>query len=254
MLAARMAGAHTLIHQQDVNRARPTASRALARRNHRQLPSSARPLPTRSESVVTGNPVRAEILQPTRVGVERLGLERGVPLLVVTGGGTGALGLNRLVAAARAAAGQARAGGASHGSRARRAARTTSPRYRAVEFLVDEMPDVLAAATRGLTRAGMGTLSELAALEKPAVVVPMPGSHQWANAHAFARLGAVEVADQDALSPGMLAQRILNLMDDPERRAALGRALHASMPANAAESIATQLLSLAPTQRCLSGR
>ena len=30
----------------------------------------------------------------------QLGLERGVPLVVVTGGGTGALGLNRLVAAA----------------------------------------------------------------------------------------------------------------------------------------------------------
>ena len=78
-------------------------------------------------------------------------------------------------------------------------------------------------------------------------MVPLPDSHQWANAHAFARLGAVEVADQAALSPELLAQRILNLIDDPERRAALGQALRQSMPADAAESIATQLLNLAPT-------
>ena len=99
----------------------------------------------------------------------------------------------------------------------------------------------------------MGTLTEAAALEKPALVVPLPDSHQWANAQAFARLGAIEVADQAALTPELLAQRILNLMDDPDRRAALGRALRHSMPANAAESIATQLLNLARTRRCPSG-
>jgi UDP-N-acetylglucosamine--N-acetylmuramyl-(pentapeptide) pyrophosphoryl-undecaprenol N-acetylglucosamine transferase len=91
----------------------------------------------------------------------------------------------------------------------------------------------------------MGTLTELAALGKPTLVIPMPGSHQWANAHAFAKLGAIEVADQEALTPASLAQRILSLLGDAPRRAELGRAFGASMPPDAAHRIAQELLQLA---------
>ena len=53
------------------------------------------------DATYVGNPVRAEILAADpSVAYARLGLEKGVPLVVATGGGTGALGLNRLVAAA----------------------------------------------------------------------------------------------------------------------------------------------------------
>jgi UDP-N-acetylglucosamine--N-acetylmuramyl-(pentapeptide) pyrophosphoryl-undecaprenol N-acetylglucosamine transferase len=88
----------------------------------------------------------------------------------------------------------------------------------------------------------MGTLTELAALGKPSLIVPMPESHQWANAQAFARLGAIEVADQQALTPRILADRVLNLLADDARREQLGRAMAASMPPDAAERIAAELL------------
>jgi UDP-N-acetylglucosamine:LPS N-acetylglucosamine transferase len=89
----------------------------------------------------------------------------------------------------------------------------------------------------------MGTLTELAALSKASLIVPMPGSHQWANAQAFARLGAIEVADQEALTPDALAHRVLSLVDDEPRRVSLGSALAQSMPRDAAERIAALLLS-----------
>jgi UDP-N-acetylglucosamine--N-acetylmuramyl-(pentapeptide) pyrophosphoryl-undecaprenol N-acetylglucosamine transferase len=123
-------------------------------------------------------------------------------------------------------------------------AETDSSRYKAFEFLVDDMPHLLAAASLVVTRAGMGTLTELAALGKAALVVPLPGSHQWANAHAFARMAAIEVADQESLTPESLASRILGLLGDAARREQLGQALHASMPTDAAERIASELLSL----------
>ena len=124
-------------------------------------------------------------------------------------------------------------------------AATASERYRAIEFLVDEMPHVLAAATAVVSRAGMGTLTELAALARPSLIVPLPDSHQWANAQAFARLGAIEVADQEALTPDSLADRVLSLLADAPRREQLGRALAASMPRDAADRIASELLALA---------
>jgi len=245
MIAARLVGAKTLIHQQDVEPG--LANRLLVPFAHRitvSLPSSAAHFP-RGRTVVTGNPVRDEVLAADpRAAIERLNLEPDLPLVLATGGGTGAVGLNRLVAAAAPLLVSSlqilHLTGRGRGV----PSATPSDRYRAVEFLVDEMPHALAAAAVVISRAGMGTLAELAALEKPTLVIPLPGSHQWANAHAFARLGAIEVADQAALTPELLAQRVLGLLDDAPRRQALGRALGASMPRNAADQIAAELISL----------
>jgi UDP-N-acetylglucosamine--N-acetylmuramyl-(pentapeptide) pyrophosphoryl-undecaprenol N-acetylglucosamine transferase len=246
MVAARLAGARTLIHQQDVEPG--LANRLLvpiADRITVSLASSLAHFP-RQRTTVTGNPVRQEILSADpAVALERLGLEAGAPLVVVTGGGTGAMGLNRRVAAAAPRVVE-RAQLVHLTGRGRGVpAATSSARYRAIEFLVEEMPHLLAAATIVVSRAGMGTLTELAALGKPSLIVPLPGSHQWANAQAFARLGAIEVADQEALTPDSLADRVLSLLTDAPRREQLGRALAASMPRDAAERIAGELLALA---------
>jgi UDP-N-acetylglucosamine--N-acetylmuramyl-(pentapeptide) pyrophosphoryl-undecaprenol N-acetylglucosamine transferase len=235
IVAARVNGVRTLIHQQDVEPG--LANRLLAPFAQRitvSLPSSMHHF---RNAVVTGNPVRREILDAEPQSAD-------TPLLLVTGGGTGALGLNRLVAAAaprlvervRVLHLTGRGRGVP--------SPTDSPRYAAKEFLVDEMPQVLASATIVLSRAGMGTLSELAALRKPALIVPLPGSHQWANARAFARLGAIEVADQDALTPETLSKRILSLLDDQPRRERLSQAIGDSMPRDAAQRIAHELLAL----------
>jgi UDP-N-acetylglucosamine--N-acetylmuramyl-(pentapeptide) pyrophosphoryl-undecaprenol N-acetylglucosamine transferase len=243
MIAGRLTGAAAVIHQQDVEPG--LANRLLvplAQRITVSLASSLVHFP-RSRTAVTGNPVRAELLSAdARRASDRFGLEPGLPLVVVTGGGTGALALNQLVAGAAPRlvedAQVVHLTGRGRGV----ASQTTSRRYRAIEFLVDEMPDLLAAATLVVSRAGMGTLTELAALARPSLVVPMPGSHQWANARAFERLDAIEVADQTALTSDRLADRVLALLSDDERRQRLGKALGRSMPRDAADRIASILL------------
>jgi UDP-N-acetylglucosamine--N-acetylmuramyl-(pentapeptide) pyrophosphoryl-undecaprenol N-acetylglucosamine transferase len=243
IIAARLFGAYTVIHQQDVEPG--LANRLLvpfASRITVSLDSSLTHFP-RSRTTITGNPVREEIFSadPQRLFTD-MALSPEVPLVVVTGGGTGALGLNRLVAAAAPRLVEnvqvVHLTGRGRGV----PSVVNSPRYRSIEFVVDEMPGLLAAASVVVSRAGMGTLTELAALAKASLIVPLPGSHQWANAAAFARLGAIEVADQDALTPDTLAQRILSLQADPPRREQLGRALAASMPRDAADRIAEVLL------------
>ena len=245
IIAARLAGARILIHQQDVEPG--LANRVLvpwAQRITVSLPSSLAHFP-RGRTTITGNPVRQEILSADpSVAYRALRLESELPLVVVTGGGTGALALNRLVAAAAPRLVETIQVVHLTGRGRGVPAETDSPRYQAREFLLDEMPHLLAAATVVVSRAGMGTLTELAALGKPAIVMPMPGSHQWANALAFARLGAIEVADQDALTAATLAERILSLVGDAPRREALSSAIGASMPRDAAERIADALLAL----------
>ncbi len=245
MVAARLVGAGTLIHQQDVEPG--LANRLLvpfARRITVTLPSSLAHFP-HGRTVVTGNPVRREVLeaQPGRA-FDALGLDRALPLVVVTGGGTGALGLNRLVAEAAPRLVDAMQVVHLTGQGRSVAARTDSPRYRQVEFLAKEMPDLLAAATLVVSRAGLGTLTELAALSRPALIVPMPGSHQWSNARAFEAMGAIEVADQESLTGEVLADRVRALVFDDARRQRLGRNVGQSMPKDAVARIADALLDL----------
>jgi UDP-N-acetylglucosamine--N-acetylmuramyl-(pentapeptide) pyrophosphoryl-undecaprenol N-acetylglucosamine transferase len=75
------------------------------------------------------------------------------------------------------------------------------------------MGTALATADLVICRAGAGTLAELAALRKPAIVVPWPGAandHQTANAAQLARLGLFSVVRESELTPHRLAQEIKN--------------------------------------------
>ena len=101
LAAAGLCRVPVLIHQQDV--VPGLANRLLvpfARRVTVALPETVRAFP-RGRTVVRGNPVRAGVLAGSAAnGFRRLGLDPTVPLVLVTGGGTGALDLNRIVASA----------------------------------------------------------------------------------------------------------------------------------------------------------
>lgn len=246
LAAAGLSRVPVLIHQQDV--VPGLANRLLvpfARQITVAMPETVRAFPA-GRTALRGNPVRQRVLDgdATR-GLTRLGLDPSLPLVLVTGGGTGALGLNRIVAAAADRLVQ-------HAQVLHLAGRGRSvataelgPRYQQREFLVEEMPDVLAAASVVVSRAGMGTLSELAALGKATLIVPMPGTHQEANARAFARNGGALVFEQNDLSPEVLTATVRDLLDDPARRDALGTAIRRVMPLDAAARIAEDVVSLA---------
>ncbi len=121
----------------------------------------------------------------------------------------------------------------------------SSPRYQAHEFLVDEMKHALAAADLVISRAGLGTVSELAVLGKPMVLVPMPDSHQAANARAAARAGAARVVAQADLTPERLVALAGALLADAPARAALAAAARRLFPIDAADRLAALLVEMA---------
>jgi UDP-N-acetylglucosamine--N-acetylmuramyl-(pentapeptide) pyrophosphoryl-undecaprenol N-acetylglucosamine transferase len=245
LAAAGLSRVPVLIHQQDV--VPGLANRLLvpiARRITVALPETVRAFPG-GRTALRGNPVRRRVLEGNSAGgFRRLSLDPGVPLVLVTGGGTGALGLNTIVAAAAPLLIQH--GQVLHLTGRGRGVETADlgPRYQQREFLVEEMPDVLAAASVVVTRAGMGTLSELAVLGKATLIVPMPGTHQEANARAFSRGGGALVFDQADLSPEHLVAQVRDLLEDSARRDALGAAMHRLMPVDAAARIADDVLAL----------
>jgi UDP-N-acetylglucosamine--N-acetylmuramyl-(pentapeptide) pyrophosphoryl-undecaprenol N-acetylglucosamine transferase len=246
LAAAGLLRVPVLIHQQDV--VPGLANRLLvpfARQITVAMPDTIGAFP-KARTVLRGNPVRPRVLEGRRDEAMRLlSLEPDLPLLLVTGGGTGALGLNRLAAAA--APTLVKHCQIVHLTGRGRGVPTPDlgSRYRQIEFLVEEMPHLLAGADLVITRAGMGTLSELSALGKATIVIPLAGSHQEANARAFGKAGAAISVDQTSLTPESLAALVLDLLGDEARRTELGDAIGRFMPPGAAHSIAGDVLALA---------
>jgi UDP-N-acetylglucosamine--N-acetylmuramyl-(pentapeptide) pyrophosphoryl-undecaprenol N-acetylglucosamine transferase len=88
---------------------------------------------------------------------------------------------------------------------------------------LDEMGDAYAVADLVVARAGASTLGELAALAKPAVLVPYPfatEAHQRANAARFESAGAAIVMNDQQLASGALPA-VLAEATAPERLASL---------------------------------
>jgi UDP-N-acetylglucosamine--N-acetylmuramyl-(pentapeptide) pyrophosphoryl-undecaprenol N-acetylglucosamine transferase len=211
--------------------------------------------------VVTGNPIRAELLQGDRAqAFRRFELDPSIPLVYVTGGAQGSHRLNRVVGAAlpellpRAQlvhqCGDNEFDDA--GWLAREAEALPAPlrsRYRVLPFVTDALPDLYAAASLVVSRAGAGTVAELCALGLPAILVPLPGTRgdeQTANARVLAEQGAAVLLPERELTPARLAALVGELLADRVRLAIMrDQARSLAMP-EAASRLVDLLLALAP--------
>lgn len=122
---------------------------------------------------------------------------------------------------------------------------------RAVVFL-DAVAAEMIAADVVVSRAGATTLAELAALGRPAILVPLPTAtddHQRHNAQVLLDLGAARLVDERALAgadgPSQLTDAIVDLIADPAARATMSTAMRSVARPEAASVIVSRLLELA---------
>lgn len=174
---------------------------------------------------------------------ERYGFSADLPTVLVMGGGTGAAKINEMMSIIapellkKANVLHLTGKGKMLGSLA-----AAGANYVAVEFLNEGMADAYAVADVVVARAGMGTIAELAALGKPTVLIPIPGSQQEANAQALVNRDAGEVIEY--LTPQTLMQAIDHLLDHPERREELAHNIRGLFALNADERIVHECLEL----------
>lgn len=164
------------------------------------------------KAVWTGNPVRAAFRN-----VVRRKADGNRPRVLVLGGGTGATSLNNLIIFSLPELTQVAdvvhvTGGKTEGKQA-------IVGYTAYDFLVEErMAQEMADADVVVTRAGLGTLTELAYLGKPTIIIPMPNSHQDDNARYFTKQRAAAVVEQSNLQSSQFLEIIRNFLGDDRRR------------------------------------
>lgn len=242
--AAKRRGIPVLIHQQDIqpglaNRfMTPTAAVITT-----AFAVSKKYFPP-GKTFVTGNPIRSGILQGSRpAGIERFGLDRHRPVLLILGGGTGAAVLNQLVIDSLPALAQRwqviHVTGQHRGS-----AILAQKNYHPFAFLTDDLPQAMAVADLVVTRAGLGTLSELMAWGKPIIVIPMPDTHQERNAQFITDERAGLVLNQPTLTPASLVTAINDLWSDQAHRESLSGRLHQLHQPDAAADMAERILHL----------
>ncbi len=210
-------------------------------------------------AVVTGNPVRESVLQgdgskaATLYGIDLDGTS--LPVVYVTGGAQGSRIINRAVAEMLPQAleicriihqcGAQQDGGARAVDHLRDAASKLPEglraRYAVTEFVGSEIGDVYALADVVVGRSGAGTVTEVCAMGKPAVFVPLVptgGDEQTRNAQRLVDAGAAVIVKQDELTGETLLAAICSIVGDAERRAAMGCAALTLARPDAAEMLA----------------
>jgi len=108
---------------------------------------------------------------------------------------------------------------------------------------IDGLGEALAACDLCVARAG-GSIFEVAAAGKPAILVPYPfaaGDHQTGNARWMADGGAAVVIPDAELTPERLRAEVLRLLGDPDRLRAMGEAARALARPDAATRIAAEV-------------
>jgi undecaprenyldiphospho-muramoylpentapeptide beta-N-acetylglucosaminyltransferase len=211
------------------------------------------PLP---RAVLTGNPVRPEILAVERscaaraVARAELGLPTSGLVVAAAGGSLGARRINEAVLGL-ASAWSERSGVAIYHVVGERDFASLSARcptlapgglvYRQVRF-EDRMDLLLAAADVAVQRAGASTVSELAVVGLPSILIPLPGApgdHQTANARRFADAGASVVIPDAELDQDRLGAELDRLLGDEASRRKMSDEARALAHPEAADAVAS---------------
>ena len=212
-------------------------------------------------SVVTGNPIRTALLEgDANRGRERFDFDDRLPVIYVTGGARGASAINeRIKSIIGAILGSAQVihqtgpASANNDFATLTAYRDTLPdnlkrRYVLTEFIGSEIADVYAMSDLVVSRSGAGTVAEIAALGKPAIMIPLQptgGDEQVVNARSLAGRDAGVMILQNEATPDRLLGEIRRLLNDTNERIRMAAAAKAIGRPDAGSLLTDEILKLA---------
>jgi len=231
--AARTLSIPVAIHESDVA---PGLATRLTMNAAAQIfvpyPESVDRFPERLRNKIraAGNPVRRAMRggNPSRA-LERIGaVDTGIPVVLVLGGSQGARQINELVWRSRSVicdeAFVVHQTGAGNHPPPVPASEPGSGRenYRYREYFTDELPDLYARADLVVSRAGAGTIWEIAANRRPAVLLPLSArvsrGDQIDNAGYYSVDGAAIVLDTDTVDDQLFVSTITGLLRNERQR------------------------------------
>jgi len=199
------------------------------------------------ETVHVSTPVRSQFLTPQTLNID---LPKDATVILVVGGSQGAVTVNKLV---RSAAPTWLNLGAYvihiTGKNDPEVDSYQHPHYITMPFS-DNMAGLLQRANLAISRAGAGTLTELAFTGTPAVLIPYPYAaedHQTFNAQEFSDAGAAIVYEQSELTTEILQEQVSEWLRSPEKLQEMSSKASSLAVTDSAERLANLVRSLVET-------
>jgi UDP-N-acetylglucosamine--N-acetylmuramyl-(pentapeptide) pyrophosphoryl-undecaprenol N-acetylglucosamine transferase len=244
VLAAQFGGIATIIH--DANAVMGRANRLLAHRAN-LVAMGFRGERQRDGVTVTGNPVRPAILQAAKTSYRDRDKDAQFNLLVF-GGSQGAQFFGEILPKAVELLDDNHIRKLKIIHQVREETLYVTQAYyrsRGIDFQVasffQDMAAHIANAHLVICRAGASTVSELAVIGRPAILVPYPYAldhDQAMNAIAIAENGGADIVQQVDLTAERLAEILISAMDNPERLAQMAKNAKKAATINAAARLA----------------
>lgn len=218
------------------------------------MPEAEKHLNLKKEPVITGNPIRGELLKVTREEARaKLGLDNR-PMILSFGGSLGAQKINEAVS--ELIKWHNGSGKFYHIHATGKVGYTdmqdslrdiTLQKEITVREYINDMDICMAAADLVICRAGAITLGELQACGKPAVLIPSPyvaENHQFHNAMTLKRAGAAELLEEKDLSGESLIKAVEMLIENKPKLSAMSEAARKSAIIDANERIYKEIMKL----------
>ncbi len=185
------------------------------------FPETVEHLPE-GKAVLSGCPIRKELFQGSREkGLNFAGFDGSKPVLLVMGGSTGALNVNRAIweVLPQLLANYDIIHLCGKGKTNNDLLDT--PGYRQYEYIGKELPDIFAAADLVVSRAGANAICELLALKKPNILIPLglkaSRGDQILNAESFAKQGYSVVLHEETMTAQQFLQCVGITYQDRQR-------------------------------------
>jgi len=251
VLSGKLLGVPIFLHESDAIPG--MANRFLARFSLEIFVSFPKTLYFPEEKMIlVGNPIRREILEGSKEEAkEYFKLVGGKPLVLILGGSQGAQRINdkilEILPEILKNFELIHQGGEKNFSQVKEEAKVMIVKnfekyYHLFPFLKEEeLKMAYAACDLIVSRAGAGTIFEIAALGKPAILIPLPEAaqdHQLKNAYTFAETGATKVLEEKNFTPHFFWERLRYLFSHPEELEKMIRAAKEFSKPNAARIIA----------------
>ncbi len=213
VLAAKRYKVPVIIHESDMTPGLANKiSIPVASKVCHNFPETAQYI-NKNKSVLTGCPIRAELLTGNAVnGMKMCNFTSEKPIIMVIGGSLGAVAVNNAVRKALPEfltkyqivhlCGKGKVD----------ASLNNTTGYIQFEYIKDELKDLFAMSDVIISRAGANAICEIAALNKPSVLIPLSRKasrgDQILNANSFKKQGFSEVIEEEDLTTDLLVETV----------------------------------------------
>lgn len=207
--------------------------------------------------VCVGNPIRREITEGLKENAKKtFGIQGDKPVILFLGGSQGAQKINGTILEILPElledfevvhqTGEKNLKNVQIEAGALIGDKDIEKRYHVLAFLKEKQyAEAFAVSDLVVSRAGSGSIFEIAGCGKPAIIIPLPDSaqdHQIKNAYEFEKSEGGEVIEQKNMTPNFLLEKIKNLFSRPDILAEMAKKSIAFSRPRTGEIIASYLV------------